>query len=428
MVNVGRRLSNIVRCYPVYSVIAVVIMLPLCFFIICTVRGDARKEIAVIPLAGTDNLNRIGDVVFIHGLGADAQTNWGTPDAEYYWPTSVHDQFGDAGVWLLDYDAYRSEWDGRAMSISDRAENLLDQMHLNGLGDRPIVFVCHSLGGVIAIQMMEKGATLSRREFREIFSQTKGIAFLSSPLSGSDHASYLNKISAVHRSTPLIEDLRRDSSVLRRLMTWFKDNSQRNEIAVLALVEKKPTSGLGIIVTESSGDPRISGVFPIPVDEDHLSICRPRSDRSHVSLAVSRFIKENLKPNAIPVDVSISDFLGEYRLVHNDPAGLDKLREKYEGKKFTWDAFVLDVKPPVPATRENEEVKAAYVISDKRDARGADRIYASFAQYESGWSIETRIGSRVRVSGVFDRVGTSSLAAVLKESIHVVTLNMSDGS
>src|SRR5262249_35708976 len=78
--------------------------------------------------------------------------------------------------------------------------------------------------------------------------------------------------------------------------------------------EKKVTGwkGLGVIVVDDrSADPGIPGVVPIPLDEDHLSICKPTSRQSLLYRRVLRFVKEclPLKHSLIPLQTRSVDVI-----------------------------------------------------------------------------------------------------------------------
>ena len=64
--------------------------------------------------------------------------------------------------------------------------------------------------------------------------------------------------------------------------------------------ENQKTSGV-LVVDQTSADPGIPGVTAIPLDENHISIAKPRSDKSRLYLRVKKFIQENItSPQPLP--------------------------------------------------------------------------------------------------------------------------------
>jgi hypothetical protein len=242
-------------------------------------------------VSGCDNQDRRGDVVFVHGLDGDARSTWRPAGSTSpAWPEWLGEALPDVGIWLLDYDAASMGWQGHTMPLADRATNALALLDVEGLGDRPLVFVCHSLGGLLVKQLVRHGRDFGDPNWRRVADATRGIVFLSTPHSGSDIAGWVKHLGLVLRSTVSVDELRAHDPRLRELNTWFRNNLQAMGMRVEVYCEKIPTRGF-VVVNETSADPGVAGVVPVPLDEDHISICKPPSRDSLLYKRTLRFIR-----------------------------------------------------------------------------------------------------------------------------------------
>jgi hypothetical protein len=259
----------------------------------------------LIPVANTDDAGRVGDVVFVHGLGGNPRAYWMADrnKPETFWPAWIGADVAGVGVWSLGYDAAQFAWQGSAMPLFDRAKNALALLDADRIGDRPIVFITHSMGGLLVKQMIQHGLTLGDSRWKAITNQTRGVCFIATPHSGADLANYV-KFLAKFLATIAVEDLKANAPQLRGLNEWYR-NHAFSRFKTEVYCEKKVTGwkGLGVIVVDDrSADPGLPGVTPIPLDEDHLSICKPESRATLLYKRVLRFVKECLINPAHEVD------------------------------------------------------------------------------------------------------------------------------
>ncbi|KAL2015416.1 hypothetical protein VTK56DRAFT_5511 [Thermocarpiscus australiensis] len=131
------------------------------------------------------------DICFVHGLTGDRESTWTADGQSAPWPkTILPPRLGRARILTYGYDAYivRKRVAGSNRLI-DHAANLLhdlttDRSSSNAL-HRPLIFVAHSLGGLVC----KKAILLSRNNpeahLRGIFDCVKGIIFMGTPHKGS---------------------------------------------------------------------------------------------------------------------------------------------------------------------------------------------------------------------------------------------------
>ncbi|NSX35558.1 hypothetical protein HTS88_03950 [Pseudarthrobacter oxydans] len=230
------------------------------------------------------------DVVFVHGLDGDAQSSWSRESSSSFWPRWLAEDIPSLAVWSVGYEASSSRWRGRAMAMEDRAINLLAELQNHGIGNRPLCFVTHSMGGLLVKEMLLHAAE-GRTDFANFADATKGVVFLGTPHTGSGLTKAVQALKILYRSTPAIRDLKRNSAHLRHLGDDYRDWSNQVGLRNLVFFEAYRTKGVRV-VDEASANPGLAGVRPIPVDADHVDICKPADRTSVVYGQVLRLLSE----------------------------------------------------------------------------------------------------------------------------------------
>lgn len=254
----------------------------------------------LISVAGCENVNRRGDVIFLHGLAGNAWDTWHWQkpnDKDYnrdnFWLKWLGEDLKDVGIWTFGYDAARLRANGSAMPLFDQASNLLDDLENFGIGERPIIFVTHSMGGLLVKKMLSTAENFPRdKRKKAVIDSTKGIVFLSTPHVGSDLAQWLKSL-AGFLTTVNVEELKAHAPQLRELDEWYRQHVGEFGIETKVYYETRPTSGV-LVVNASSANPGITDVKPIAVEADHDSIAKPEPGNTKVYLGVKNFIQDCL--------------------------------------------------------------------------------------------------------------------------------------
>lgn len=265
-----------------------------------TLKTRGVMKHGLVRVSGGDGLERVADVVFVHGLDGDAYSTWHPRNRDdLFWLAWLGEEFPRIGVWTLGYAVSSTAWKGHSMPLADRATNVLDLMDLDGIGQRPLLFVCHSLGGLLIKQALRHACDSKNAAWKAVAQKTRAIVFLSTPHSGSDLANWVEYIGTVLRATVSVKELRAHDSRLLELNRWYRDHAGDLGITTFVYCEKLATKGLHV-VNETSADPGIPGVQPIPLDEDHVTICKPTSRQSQVYRRVRQLIADMLLAKAQP--------------------------------------------------------------------------------------------------------------------------------
>ena len=94
------------------------------------------------------------DIVFVHGLNEDWRTTWGF-DQLANLATVLADGVPTANIWSLDYRVDWSRWKGGSTSLFQRANGVLAELDFKLRGDRPILMIGHSYGGLLIKKLFQ---------------------------------------------------------------------------------------------------------------------------------------------------------------------------------------------------------------------------------------------------------------------------------
>ncbi|WP_293094091.1 hypothetical protein [Moorena sp. SIO3I6] len=255
------------------------------------------------------------DVVFVHGLGGNAISTWHPKEKrdDYdFWPVWLGNDKLGLNIWSFGYNAEGTNWKSNSsMPLFDQASNLLDWLNIHDLGKRPLVFITHSMGGLLVKKMLNSALTFQKQAILE---QTTGIVFLATPHTGANLANLIDNIGVLTRTTVTVEELKAHHPQLRELNEWYREHVRSLGIATKVYYETQPFKGI-LVVDPDSANPGIEKVKPVAIAKNHIDLCKPESQDSQVYLGVKKFIKECLKtPVRLKDDSNGTVYVGEIRI------------------------------------------------------------------------------------------------------------------
>lgn len=228
------------------------------------------------------------DIIFVHGLGGDSRKTWSkNHDPSSFWPELwlPHElDIGNARIFTFGYNASFRPGTPRSISnISDFAKELLFEMSFGinekgddlGLGQVPIIFVVHSMGGLVVKKAYLLGQ--NDEQYQDIFRSISGIVFLATPHRGTNLAEVLNRVLKVSfQSTKnFIMDLNKSSPALEEVNEQFRHVAPR--LSIVSFYETLPTTigPMKLMVVEK--DSSILG-YPKevsrPLNANHHDVCK----------------------------------------------------------------------------------------------------------------------------------------------------------
>ena len=210
------------------------------------------------------------------------------------------DQMDESGVRVIgvDFDTYLSSWGNTCSkesfkrTLNDRSTEILAKLKESGVGKRPVIFVGHSMGGLIIKRMLAESEENSDNDFVK---NTKGIVFYSTPHNGT-HVAKLNAGSKLlfFPSTE-VQDLEANSPALNILHQTFLDVAKRFKMKIVSFGETVPTPYMGLDITFVPGDSSDPGYGEhYKVGQNHMNICKPSSKKSKLYRKVINLVWDEL--------------------------------------------------------------------------------------------------------------------------------------
>ncbi|EDP48063.1 SesB-like NB-ARC domain protein [Aspergillus fumigatus A1163] len=156
-------------------------------------RVSASLEQAIPAFSQAKSANNlVVSIVAVHGLNGDSITAWSGPETGTLWLKDlIPKHIPHARVLSFGYESSscRFDWPGFVDKIRSLATTLVadleaDRQKLGGCRTRPIIFVCHGLGGVIVKKALAHSANSTSplvAHLNEIFISTFAILFFGTP-------------------------------------------------------------------------------------------------------------------------------------------------------------------------------------------------------------------------------------------------------
>jgi pimeloyl-ACP methyl ester carboxylesterase len=208
------------------------------------------------------------DIVFVHGLTGNRETTWSYDKT--LWPRDLlAKELHNVRIFTFGYDADVIGFLNMAGSNCVRdhgkslAQDLAGRRITTDSRDRPLIFVAHSLGGLVVEQALLIARGSSQPHVKALLPSTIAIAFMGTPHLGSrkaDWAGPLTQMSNLLRKTnkEIVAVLRPGSEMLGNLQEEFHtmlEDRRKNEglwIDIFCFYEEIPYLGIGKIVSRQS--------------------------------------------------------------------------------------------------------------------------------------------------------------------------------
>lgn len=292
-------------------------------------RGD--KEIAgnpskttEAPLEESQGLKVVAqgdspvvDIVAVHGLNGHRDKTWKAANGKHWLRDFLPNDIPNARIFCWGYDANTHGDRVSCQYLYDLARSLVSDLclerRLTNTTTRPIIFVAHSLGGIIVKSALihsdaaRKGAL---EEHRSIKTSTYGIVFMGTPHqggSGVQLGKLLVNVASVFVAADdrLMKHLERDSEWLQQQLGQYGPISG-DFVTKFAYEEYKTPTVLGhsimVVPRASAVVPGAADAEPIAIHADHINMVKfaSKEDNSYKTVSGHLQIMAQSASNVIP--------------------------------------------------------------------------------------------------------------------------------
>ncbi|KIW33370.1 uncharacterized protein PV07_00227 [Cladophialophora immunda] len=260
-------------------------------------RRYGLKPLPSLPGTPTSEHSYDLSVVAVHGLGGDFYRTWASRDSQKQtlWLSQLlPEDLPGARIYSFGYDSAPT-FSRSVTGIRDAANDLLQSLMslTKKWPAKPIIFICHSLGGIVVKQAMIMAHEFDY--FADVLRATRLIVFMGTPHRGSQIAATLAPLAtftnfwldisyasafAGSMRTDLISMLSRDSTKLDEINQSFKRRA--NAMTIISCYERvKPPGCSSLVVEQQSAVLGLPEEIEISIQADHMAMCRFSSRSDH---------------------------------------------------------------------------------------------------------------------------------------------------
>ncbi|KAL2066135.1 hypothetical protein VTL71DRAFT_2206 [Oculimacula yallundae] len=239
------------------------------------------------------------DLVGIHGLQGNYDSTWTDKNTNQNWLRHfLPDELPQLRIMAYGYNS-KVLGSKSVGTVTTFAQGLLADLKAcrrRELSDRPLIFVCHSLGGLVFKRML---ALAQERTdlYRHILQATRGVLFLGTPHDGSGIASMLSlpaKMAKVlshgNTNSELVENLQAQKGSLLELSESFTERGARLD-KIYSFYEEEKLYG-SLVVSKGSARIGVNNEELISMACNHSTISKfPGSDNHQYQRILSTLVE-----------------------------------------------------------------------------------------------------------------------------------------
>lgn len=237
------------------------------------------------PASEQEGNNASIDIVAVHGLGGDPFGTWTAQDGTIWIRDllSTLPSYQNARILTFGYNAtaflrpFKKATKGGVFTFAETLLIDLDDHRLSAAEKtRPIMFIGHSLGGIVIKSALRYAKLLP--QFNSILSATRSIVFFGTPHQGADTAVWAALLGGIGkyvgvRTTQVVGELQRWSDPLAQLSREFSGLPGEYNIQITSYYETQTLYNF-LIVPEACACMAIPQERARALQADHEMICK----------------------------------------------------------------------------------------------------------------------------------------------------------
>ncbi len=215
--------------------------------------------------------------------------------------------FPDIRVLGLNYESALSLWTATICpceknrgKLVERSREFLEKLAQAKIGEnRPVIWVGHSMGGLLIKYIFNQAMESEDPNVRRIGENTQGVMFLGTPHKGSSIAKLSQQTSAILWPTIEVQDLEENSKELLKMNEEFLENLKKlkTKVKIVSIAEGDTTKIQQIymklhIVTLDSAFLGVGDFFVS--SENHLNLSKPVSRNSFIYTTIVKMLNKIL--------------------------------------------------------------------------------------------------------------------------------------
>ena len=229
----------------------------------------------------------------MHGLNESEIEAWTDPSSNILWLRDLlPEAIGLARVLTFGYSAHASAFfgNGSADRIQQHAHTLVADLQadraLEGCPQRPVIFICHGLGGILVKKALAYSSSRTSKNVEHlysVFTSTYAVLFFGTPHNGLDRESWTaiapgraqSILRPRHQESQLLAAVEQDSETLQAITDQFAPLMKQFHIFFFWEEVQSDLGGrMGYMVTEASAAPIVDNTERAGVPANHVQMIR----------------------------------------------------------------------------------------------------------------------------------------------------------